>query len=441
MTDNERLHQVQSHLILARTHRDRIKDGLTVITKGERVWVFDQNGRRYLDLEAGMTRPVHVGYGRKEIAQAAYDQMVKLCYFTPMEFANEPALRLAEVLSEMTPEKINQFFFVSSGSEAVESAMKLAKHFHFFRGERKRYKVISRRGAYHGVTGGALNVLGTVLPMRQVMEPLAPGTVFVESPYCYRCPLHLTYPSCDLACAKDVERVIQFEDPEQISALIGEPIQQGFGAYAPPKDYWKVIREICDRYGILLIIDEVICGFGRTGRWFGIDHFDIQPDLMTMAKGISSGYVPLGAVGCTDRVMDPIDIFHHLHTYSNHPVACAAALKNLEIMKNEHLIDRSWEMGAYFLDGLKTLESHPIVGEVRGTGLWLGMDFTLDKKKKTPFPPQRVIRITDRAKEKGLIIKTMGQALEFAPSLIIQKEEIDEAIRILDECIREEEKD
>jgi len=440
MSDQNRSSNSQSHLILARTHRDRIKDGPTVIVKGDGVWVYDREGKRYLDLEAGMTRPVHVGYGRKEIAQSAYDQMVDLCYFTPMEYANEPALKLAEVLSGITPEKINQFFFVSSGSEAVESAIKLAKHYHFFKGDRKRYKVISRRGAYHGVTGGALNVLGTVLPMRQVMEPLAPGTVFVESPYCYRCPLHLTYPACDLACARDVERIIQFEDPEQFSAFIGEPIQQGFGAYAPPKDYWKVIREICDRYGILLIIDEVICGFGRTGRWFGIDHFDIQPDLMTMAKGISSGYVPLGAVGCTDRVMEPIDIFHHLHTYSNHPVACAAALKNLEIMKKEKLVERSSEIGAYFLDGLRTLESHSIVGEARGTGLWLGMDFTLDKKKKTPFPPQRVVRITDRAKQKGLIIKTMGQALEFAPSLIIQKEEIDEAIRILSECIREEEK-
>lgn len=440
MTSHKNLLNQSSHLILARTHRDRIKDGLTVIMKGEGVRVFDQDGKCYLDLEAGMTRPVHVGYGRKEIARAAHDQMIELCYFTPMEFANPPALRLAEILSEITPGKINRFFFVSSGSEAVESAIKLAKHYHFFRGDKKRYKVISRRGAYHGVTGGALNVLGTVLPMRQIMEPLAPGTVFVESPYCYRCPLHLDYPACDLACARDIERAIQFEDPEQISAFIGEPIQQGFGAYAPPKEYWKIVREICDRHGILLIIDEVICGFGRTGKWFGIDHFDIQPDLITMAKGISSGYVPLGAVGCTEKVIEPIEIFQHLHTYSNHPVACAVALKNIEIMKNENLIDRSRETGAYFLDRLKTLETHPIVGEVRGTGLWAGIDFTLDKKKKTPFPPQRVVRLTDRAKKKGLIIKTMGQALEFAPPLIIRKEEIDEAIRILDECITEEEK-
>jgi len=433
-------HKSTSHLILARTHRDRIRDGLTVMVKGKGVWVFDQNGKRYLDLEAGVTRPVHVGYGREEIAQVAYEQMVRLCYFTPMEYANEPALKLAEMLSEIMPGEINHFFFVSSGSEAVEAAIKLARHYHYFRGEKRRYKIISRRGAYHGVTGGALSALGTVLPMRQIMEPFSSGTIFVESPYCYRCPFHLSYPSCEMACARDIERIIQFEDPEQISAFIGEPIQQGFGAYAPPKEYWKIVREICDRYGILLIIDEVICGFGRTGKWFGIEHYDIQPDLITMAKGISSGYVPLGAVGCTDRVIAPIEIFHHLHTYSNHPVACAVAIKNLQILRDENLIDRSKEMGVYFLEKLKPLESYSIVGEVRGTGLWTGIDFTLDKEKRTPFPPYRVVRIADRAKQKGLIIKTMGQSLEFAPALVIQKKEIDEAIRILDECLSEEEK-
>jgi adenosylmethionine-8-amino-7-oxononanoate aminotransferase len=316
-----------------------------------------------------------------------------------------------------------------------------AKHYHHYRGDKKRYKIISRRGAYHGVTGGALSILGTVLPMRQIMEPVMPGTVFVESPYCYRCPLHLTYPTCDLACARDIERIIEFEDPEQISAFIGEPVQQGFGALAPPQEYWEIIRDICDRYGILLIIDEVICGFGRTGKWFGVEHFGIQPDIMTMAKGISSGYVPLGGVGCTDAVLEPIEIFQHLHTYGNHPVSCAAALKNIEIMQGENLIQNSHEMGIYFLEGLRALESHPIVGEVRGKGLWTAIDPTTDKKNRAPFPLNRLINLVNRAKKKGLIIKMMGPALEFAPPLIIRKEEIDEAIKILDECITEEEKD
>ena len=431
----------ESHLILQRTPKGQMGKGMAIITKGEGVHVFDQDGKRYLDFVSGMTRPVHVGYGRKEIAQAAYDQICELSYFTPMQFANLPAIKLAKVLAEIAPGNINQFTFVCDGSEAVETAIKLAKHYHHFKREEKRFKIISRRGAYHGVTAGALRVLGTVLPMRQIMEPLPPGAVFVESPYCYRCPLHLTYPDCDLACARDIERIIQFEDPEQVSAFIGEPIQQGFGAYAPPKEYWKVVKEICDAYGILLIIDEVICGFGRTGRWFGIDHFDIQPDIITMAKGISSGYIPLGGVGCTDAVMEPIEILHHLHTYGNHPVSCAAALKNIEIMKRENLVENSHRMGVYFLERLRTLEGHPIVGEVRGTGLWTAIDLTTDKKARSLFPADRMNQIISRAKSKGLIIKTMGHALEFAPPLIIRKEEIDQAVRVLEECLTEEERE
>jgi len=428
-------------LILHRTSREQINKGITIMAKGEGTRVFDQDGRSYLDLVSGVTRPVHVGYGRKEIAQAVYDQICQLSYFTPMQFANPPAIKLAEVLKEIAPGKINYFTFVCDGSEAVETAIKLARHYHAYKGDQKRYKVISRRGAYHGVTGGALRVLGTVLPMRQIMEPLAPGTIFVESPYCYRCPLHLTYPNCDLACAKDIERIIEFEDPEQISAFIGEPVQQGFGAYAPHPEYWKIVRKICDKYGILLIIDEVICGFGRTGEWFGIQHYGIQPDIVTMAKGITSGYVPLGGVGCTEEIVKPIEIFQHLHTYGNHPVSCAAGLKNIEIMKRENLIQKSKTMGAYFLEGLKTLAHHPTVGEVRGTGLWTAIDFTTDKKTRVPFPLERLTSLVNRAKGKGLIIKLMGPALEFAPPLIIQKEEIDWAVRILDQVITEEEKD
>jgi len=428
-------------LILHRTSKEQVKGGIQYITRGEGARVFDQDGKSYLDFVAGVTRPVHVGYGRKEIAQAVYDQICELSYFTPYLFANPPAVRLAETLANITPGKINRFFFVSDGSEAVESAIKLAKHYHYYRGEKRRYKVISRRGAYHGVTGGALNVLGTVLPMRHMMEPLAPGTLFVESPYCYRCPFHLTYPNCDLTCARYVERMIQFEDPEQISALIGEPIQQGFGAYAPPKEYWPMVREICNNYGIIVIIDEVICGFGRTGKWFGIEHFDMEPVMITMAKGLTSGYVPLGGVGCTQDLMKPIEVFQHLHTYGNHPVCCAAALKNIEIIQKENLVQNSHEMGIYLLEKLRTLEFHPTVGEVRGIGLWTAIDFTTDKKTKAPFQTDRLIHLVDRARNKGLMIRFMGPALEFAPPLIIRKEEIDEAIKIIDQCITEEEKE
>jgi adenosylmethionine-8-amino-7-oxononanoate aminotransferase len=273
------------------------------------------------------------------------------------------------------------------------------------------------------------------------MEPFASGVVFVESPYCYRCPLHLSYPSCDMACARDIERIIQFEDPDQVCAFIGEPIQQGFGAYRPVKEYWDIVREICDKYGILLICDEVICGFGRTGKWFGIQHFDIEPDIITMAKGISSGYVPLGGVGATDKVKEPIDTFQHLHTYGNHPVACAAALKNIEIIKEENLVRNSADMGAYFVEQLKTLEGHPSVGEVRGTGgLWTALDLTTDKKTRAVFPPENLNNLNRRGFEKGVILKNMGSAMEFAPPLTITKEEIDEGIKVIDQILTEEEK-
>ena len=429
------------HLIMQRTTKAQIAEGLPVITRGDGLRVYDLDGKEYLDLTSGNTRPVHVGYGRKEIAQAVYDQICELSYFTPMRYVNKPSSELADVLASIAPGQIDRFTFVCDGSEAVETAIKLARHYHYFNGEKSRNKIISRRGAYHGVTGGALRALGSVLPMRQIMEPLMPGTTFVESPYCYRCPLHLSYPSCDLACARDIERVIEFEDPGQVSAFIGEPIQQGFGAYSPPREYWSIVREICDRHGVLLIIDEVICGFGRTGKWFGVQNFDIEPDIMPIAKGLSSGYVPLGGAGCTAKLMEPIDELRHLHTYGNHPVSCAAALKNIEIMKEESLIDRASELGAYFLEGLQTLSQRAIVGEVRGTGMWTAIDLTSDKKSKALIPAERQESLVRRGREKGIIIKYQGPALEFAPPLTITREEIDEGVKLIEECLVEEEKD
>jgi putrescine aminotransferase len=428
----------QHHVIYPRTSREDLEKGIPIISRAEGVRIFDQHGKAYLDLVSGWTRPVHIGYGRKEMAQAVADQVLAMPYYTPMQFGNPRAVELAAVLAALAPPPIANFLFVSSGSEAVESALKLAKHYHHYRGERARFKMVSRRGAFHGVTGGALRVLGTVLPIRQMMEPLPPGTIFAESPYCYRCPLHLTYPSCDLACARDVERLIQFEDPSQVMAFIGEPIQQAFGVCAPPPEYWPIIREICDRYGILLIVDEVICGFGRTGTWFASEHFGIRPDLMTMAKGISSGYVPMGALGATDAVVRSVDLFANLQTYMNHPVACAASLTNIEILKRERLIENSRQQGEYFLGRLKELERHPIVGEARGTGLWAALELTTDKATHASFPAASLTRLVDRAREKGMIIKAMNTALEFAPPLIIGKADLDEAVAILDRCLTEE---
>lgn len=434
---------LSSHLILHLTPRTAVEKGITVMSRGEGVHVFDSEGNKYIDLVAGVTRPIHLGYGNAELAQSIYDQMMALAYFTPLMFANEPAIKLAEVLSEITPGALNRFTFECGGSEAVETAMKLAKHYHYFKGDKGRYKVLSRKGAYHGVNGIGVRALGSMVPMRHMMEPLAPGSVFAESPYCYRCPYDQTYPSCDIVCARNIEHTIEFEGPELFSAMIGEPIQQGFGALAPPKEYWPIIREICDKFGILLIIDEVICGFGRTGKMFATEHFNVQPDIMTMAKGITSGYVPLGAVGVTDAVMAPIAVFNHLHTYGNHPVCCAAGLKTIEIIQRENLVQASQDLGKYFLEGLQELERHSIAGEIRGTGLWAAIDFTADKKTRAPLPAEHLVNMVERAKRKGLIIKLAPgrQALEFAPALTIEKEEIDAALKIIGECIFEEVKE
>lgn len=439
MTKPALVYDNRSRLMLHRTSKQDVAKGISVIVKGEGGRVFDQDGNGYLDMEAGGTRPVHVGYGRTELAQAAYDQMCEMAYFTPMGFANAPAMKLADKLADITPPGIDRFTFECDGSEAVETAMKIAKHYHYYRGDTGRFKIVSRRGAYHGVNGIGVRALGIVMPMRQMMEPLAPGAVFIESPYCYRCCHNLKYPDCDMACARELERVIEFEGPEQISMFIGEPIQQGFGALRPPPEYWPLIQEICNRYGILLVIDEVICGFGRTGRMFATQHFDVQPDMLTMAKGLTSGYVPLGAVGCADRVADPIELLNHLHTYGNHPVSCAVALRNLEILETEELIENSEKMGNYFLDGLRTLLPHPSVGEVRGTGLWLAIDFTVSKETRAPFPLENLMSIIARMKRKGVLVKTMGMALELAPPLIVDRSEIDAVIQILDECIGAEE--
>ncbi len=430
-----------SHLILHRTSKDELKKGVTVITRGEGVRVFDQDGKSYLDLNSGITRPVHVGHGRKELAQAAYDQMSTLAYFSPCGFSSEPAMNLADKMAEIAPAAINRFVFECDGSEAVETSMKIAKAYHQMRGDKGRFKVISREGAYHGVNGLGVRALGVVPMMRQIMEPLAPGGVFIKSPYCYRCPHNLTYPNCDVACARLLEERILFEGPDQISVFIGEAIQQGFGAYAPVKEYWDIIREICDKYGILMIIDEVITGFGRTGKMFATEHFNAKPDMITMAKGLTSGYLPLGGVGCTDAVQDSIEVLNHLHTYGNHPVSCQTAIKNIEIIETEKLVENSEKIGRYFLDGLESLTDHPSVGEVRGKGLWLAIDFTMDKKTRANYPGTSLNRMISLAMEKGALMKSMGCALEFAPPLILAKSDVDETIEILEEIISKEEKE
>jgi len=279
--------------------------------------------------------------------------------------------------------------------------------------------------------------------MRNIVAPLVPGHAFLIPPYCYRCPLNLTYPACDLACADALDSLIQFEGPDLVAAFIAETFMQGMGALPAPAGYFEKIRKICDRYGVLLIIDEVICGFGRTGKMFGIEHYQAKPDIMTMAKMLTGGYAPLGAAATTQKIAEPIPTFLHLHTYGNHPVCCAAALKNLEIIERENLVANAAEMGRHFLNGLKDIEKrHPIVGEARGVGLWLGLEIVQDKKKKAPFPAQENVigQLTMAGRKRGVIFRGIHPFIEFAPPLTLSRSEVEEGLKGLDQALSEVEK-
>jgi len=438
------LEDALNYLFLHNTVKKDIQEGkVPVIVRGEGNYVYDEEGNRYLDLMAGNTRPNAIGYGRKEVAQAMYDQAIKMHYFTPAFFITPPAVELAKKLASILPGGLTTTCFVCDGSEAVEAAFKIAKQYHYFANKQRRFKIISRQNAYHGMTMGALSALGFLNPIRNIMAPLVPGHAFLIPPYCYRCPLNLTYPACDLACADALDSLIQFEGPDLVAAFIAETVMQGVGALPPPDGYFDRVRQVCDKYGVLLIIDEVIVGFGRTGKMFAAEHYRIRPDLMTMAKQLTGGYAPLGAASTTRQIAETIPTFLHLHTYGNHPVCCAAALASLEIIEKENLVANAKEMGKYFLEGLKELTRHPIVGEARGLGLWCAIEIVKDKKNRAPFPGKDNIasQLALAGRNHGVIIRGMGgNAMEFAPPLTITRKEVEEGVKGIDQALYDVEK-
>ena len=310
-------------------------DGFRVAVEGEGCWVTDSTGRKFFDAMAGMWFQ-NVGYGRKEIADAVYQQLRSINY-APPPTASEPALRLAAKVASLSPDKKSRVFFVSGGSEAVESALKMAKAYHRLKGNPGRYKIISRKGSYHGATLATLSLGGRPDAGPQHYGPLMPGNVHVTQPYDYRCVYCSKLSECSLECVYDFERAIEHEGPETVAAVIGEPISVTT-AMVPHPQYWPTLREICDKYGVLLIVDEVITGFGRTGKMFASEHWNLQPDIMTMAKGLSSGYLPIGAAVARKDIADAFvgeegKTLRHLFTFGGHPASCAAALANIEIME------------------------------------------------------------------------------------------------------------
>ncbi len=440
--------KAKDHLWMhAKSWKDMTKpDGIKIFTEADGTQITDIDGNSYFDLMAGLWL-VNAGHGRKEIMDAVYEQMQKLCYVNGWSYATLPAIELAAKLAELTPGSLDKIFFVNSGSEAVDTASRMAKQYQFLSGFGKRYKIIARRNSYHGSFSGGHAITGGGYFARKYFEPMMPGVRHVPSPYCYRCQYNLEYPSCDLLCAKAIEQELLFEDPGTVAAVIGETISGSPGVIPPPPEYWPRVRSICDKYGVLLIMDEVICGFGRTGKWFACEHYDVVPDIMSVAKGLSSGYLPIGATIAREEIHDKFkgdwaETFQHGTTWGAHPVSCTAALANVNILEKENLPDKSAEMGKYLQDSLEQLSSHPTVGDVRCKGLLAAVELVKDKKTKRGFGLQEPFyeTLSDNFAKLGLLTRVRN-IIAIAPPLIVSRKEIDNLVTILDKALTKTEKE
>lgn len=419
-----------------------------VIVGGKGSTVVDANGAEYLDAMAGLWC-VNVGYGRAELADVAAAQMRALPYY-PHTAINAPAAALAERVNGLMGGD-NHVYFVASGSEANEAGFKIARQYmkHEHPGH-YRYKTISRYLGYHGTTHATL-AAGGMGDRKTKFEPLSGNDfVHVAPPYCYRCPFGLTYPSCELACVKNIEATIQGEGPDTVSTLLVEPIMSGVGVAVPPDEYLPEVAALAKKYGCLLHVDEVINGFGRTGKMFAHQHSGIRPDIVAIAKGLVSAYLPIAATVVKNHVFQSFvgepsenrQVFQ-ISTYGGHPAAAAVALRNIQIILEEGLVERSAENGAYLLDGLRTLMKHPWVGDVRGKGLLAGVELVRDRRGKEVLPADRIKGVVDFARKNGVIVgrsgggRHLGNTITLSPPLVITRPEIDRVVAVLDKAIAE----
>jgi adenosylmethionine-8-amino-7-oxononanoate aminotransferase len=417
------------------------RQGLHVFERAEGSTLYDARGEAWIDALAGLW-VVNAGHGRREIGEAMAEQAAKLAYVSSAAYTSVPAVQLAETLARITPGDLQRVFFSSGGSEAVETAIKIAKQVQALRGFPKRYKFIARRGSYHGMTYGAMSLTtGNRTLQERFFGPLMDGVYHVPSPNHYRNDFGLEGEAGDVMCAKWIEQEIMFQGPETVAAVIAEPISSANGVHIPSPKYFQLLREICDRHGVLLILDEVINGFGRTGKWFATEHFGITPDIMTMAKGLSSGYAPIAATIVRPEVFDVFmsekNTVNHLLTFGGQAVAAAAALKNIEIIEREGLVQRSAEMGEYLLAGLRSLrDNHPTVGDARGLGLLCAIELVKDKgtKEKWARDSDFIKRVGQLVNERRMLTR-VWELLHIAPPLVITHAEIDRIIAILDESI------
>jgi adenosylmethionine-8-amino-7-oxononanoate aminotransferase len=418
-----------------------------IIVRGEGCYLEDASGKRYLDALAGLFA-VQIGYSYgDEIGQAAHEQMRELPFYTNWSYAHPRAIELAQEVASLAPGDLNRVFFVSGGSEAVESAWKLARQYHQARGER-RWKAVARRTAYHGTTMGALSING-IAALRAPFEPLVPDTIHVRNTNRYHRPADETEEEFTAFLLDDLESAIEQAGPETVAMVIMEPVQNSGGSFTAPAGYWAGVREICTRYGILLCADEVITGFGRVGSWFASERYDIKPDMITSAKGLSSAYASIGAVIAADHVVEPFmtesSMYAHGITFGGHPVQCAIALKNIEILKRERVIENVDENGETFRDTLAQLLELPIVGDLRGTGFFYALELVKDKETRETFTHEEcetLLRgfLSPQLFDKGLICRADDRGdpvVQISPPLIATQHEFDEITGILGEVLSE----
>jgi adenosylmethionine-8-amino-7-oxononanoate aminotransferase len=420
---------------------------LPLIDRAEGIYMWDTSGKEYLDGCSGAV-VANLGYGNKRIEQAVLRQAQKTFFAYRTQFESQPALDLARKLVEVSAPHLKKIFYVSGGSEAMEAALKLCRQYFFANGEGSRHLFISRTPSYHGSTLGVLGITA-YSPLENPFRPVTKPQPKIPAPYCYRCRYGLCRPSCGLACAWELERVIQELGAENVAAFVAEPIGgASTGALVPPEEYFGIIQRICKKYGIMLILDEVMTGFGRTGKFFAYEHWGVEADIVGLSKGMGAGYYPLGAIMARSEITDLVldrGGFQHGHTYAGNPMGCAIGLEVLQIIQDENLVENSARMGLRLKAGLERLaERYSIIGEVRGRGLLLALELVANRDTREPFPAATEAHnlLTDEAAAEGLVIYPRrplnglkGDQVLVAPPLIINAAQVDELLTRLERAL------
>ena len=421
-----------------------------VIVKGKGLRVEDANGREYLDATSGGVWCVNVGYGRERIANAIRDQLVEMCYFANSG-GNVPGAIYAEKLLEKMP-GMGRVYYSNSGSEANEKAYKMVRQLSHIKGDGRKHKIIYRDRDYHGTTIGALSSSGQE-QRKQQYGPFVPGFSSFAHCLCYRCPFGKTYGSCDIECAKDLETAILREGPDQVGAVVLEPVTAGGGVIPPVPEYFPIIQEICRKYDVLLHIDEVVCGVGRTGEWFGYQHYGVQPDMVTMAKGVASAYAAISCTVTTEDLFnqfkahpeDNLSYFRDISTFGGCTAGPVAGLETLKIVEEENLLDNVRTQGVYLLERLEELkDKHEVVGDVRGKGLFAGIELVADRKSKAPVDESYAARVAGNCLEQGVMIGRTNRSfteynntLCLSPALIATRRDIDDIVNAIDQALEQ----